>query len=235
MTKNKSTRLFDNTVALVPAAGQGLRLDLGPKASLKVGELTLIQHVVATLEMCIPRIIVGVPGDMVSTVQAQLDTRAQVIAGGDTRQATIQKLFEQTGESLVVVHDATRPFASNGLVEKVMIAGQGSGAASAFVHPYIPVGRVENGMIIQSFEKSQVMLPQSPQVYHREVLASAFRYATDHNIQMQTLWQIIVLMGHPVAVVEGEERNIKITTSYDWEVAQGVIWPDLCNDKLKKS
>ncbi len=221
-----STYINDDCVAIIPAAGQGERLGLGPKVLLKRGGQTLIEHLVAKLEHCVSRIIVGVPPDLVVTIRELLGNRAVVVAGGATRQATLRILFDLTHEPYIVVHDVTRPFASVELIKRVIIAGRSSGVAGAFLHPPVPVAREEQGILIEAFDRSLVVLPQSPQCYQREKLAAAFRYADDQHIEKQTLWQIVVLHGQPITVVAGEERNIKITTPLDWEIAQKVIWPE---------
>lgn len=216
-----------NGVAIVPAAGRGERLGLGPKAFLSLGDRTLLELVVQTLCPCVDRVIVAVPADRVDEARSRVGDRAEIMAGAGTRQATVAALFDAVTEPLVLVHDVTRPFASAGLVQRVLDAARRHGAAAAMVHPPIPVGMVRDGRITTSHDRHDVMLPQSPQAFHREVLATALAHAAASGLQRQTTWQLLAAMGTEVATVAGEEANIKITTTLDWDIARHVIWPAL--------
>lgn len=216
-----------SSVAIVPAAGRGERLGLGPKAFLELDGRTLLARVVDTLLACVDRIIVAVPADQVADAHRQTGGRAEVIAGADTRQATVARLFHVTAEELVVIHDVTRPFASAGLIRRVIAAAGKHGAAAAMIHPPIPVGVVDDGRITAAHDRSAVMLPQSPQAFRRPVLAAALAHAAANNVERQTTWQLVAAFGNPIAAVPGEERNIKVTTALDWDIARRVIWPAL--------
>ena len=215
----------DNSVAVVPAAGVGERLGLGPKAFLDLGDRTLIEHVVETLSACVPRVIVAVPESQLGMARDLLGTATTVIAGAETRQATVARLFQATTETLVVIHDVTRPFASAALVRSVLAAATEYGAAAAMMHPPIPVGVVRDGKIQASYDRTQVMFPQSPQAFRRPLLQQALDHAARSGIERQTTWQLLQSMGTEIAVVPGEEWNIKITTHQDWEIARRAIWP----------
>lgn len=215
------------SVAIVPAAGRGERLGLGPKAFLELDGRTLLARVVDTLHGCVDRIIVAVPTEQVADAHRQTGGRAEVIAGSDTRQATVARLFHVTTEELVLIHDVTRPFASTGLIRHVIAAADEHGAAAAMIHPPIPVGVVDDGLIADSHDRTAVMLPQSPQAFRRPVLAAALAHAAANNVERQTTWQLVTAMGKVIAAVPGEERNIKITTALDWDIARHVIWPAL--------
>lgn len=217
----------NRSVAIVPAAGRGERLGLGPKAFLELDGRTLLEHVVDTLQGCVDRVVVAVPAEQVADAHRRTGGRAEVIAGADTRQATVTMLFHATTEELVLIHDVTRPFASAGLVRRVLASAGEHGAAAAMIHPPIPVGMVDDGRITTSHDRTVVMLPQSPQAFRRSVLAAALGHAAANNVERQTTWQLVSAMGDTIAAVPGEERNIKITTALDWDIARRVIWPAL--------
>lgn len=219
------------SVALVPAAGEGERLGLGPKAFLVLDGRTLLQRVVDTLATCVDHVVVGVPERHIAEARDQVGGVAEVIAGAGTRQDTVAKLFAAGSAPLVIIHDVTRPFASAELLRRVLVAAQEHGAAAAMTHPPIPVGAVRHGFITESHDRHAVMLPQSPQAYRRPVLAAALAHAAATGMQKQTTWQLLAAMGTPVAVVPGEEHNIKITTTLDWDIARTVIWPALRESK----
>ena len=214
-------------VALVPAAGQGQRLGLGAKAFLELDGSTLLEIVSRTLGPHVARVVVGVPAGDLERARRLLPPPIEVMDGDTTRQATVARLVHATTESMVLIHDVTRPFASGALIARVLAAAAEHGAAASMVHPPIPVGRVNDGCVVQSLDRNEVMLPQSPQAFRREVLECAIRNAHRHGHQRQTTWQLVEMDGGRIAVVEGEETNIKITTAVDWEIARQVVWPQV--------
>ena len=105
------------------------------------------------------------------------------------------------------------------------------GAAASMVYPPIPVARITQGCVVQSLDRNEVMLPQSPQAFRRAVLEHAIRNGRRQGHERQTTWQLVEMNGAPIAVVEGEETNIKITTALDWDVARLVVWPLLTHEQ----
>ena len=216
-----------DTVGLVLAAGLGTRLGLVPKAFLNLGGSNLVQRVVNTLTSCVGRILVGVPHDYLDKTRSKLAGLAEVYPGGESRQATVFTLLQKCTEQIIVIHDASRPFASRELVFKIIDGARSHGAAAAFMPTPIPVARHQDGFVIASIPRAEVMLPQAPQAYHREILERAYKYAHENGIEDQTTWELVLRLGIKVLAVPGEELNIKITTPLDWEIANRVIAPSI--------
>lgn len=217
-------------VALIPAGGQGERLGLGAKAFLELDGRTLLEIVTQKLQSSVSRVVVGVPAGDVDRARDLLPASVEILSGGSTRQATVERLVHATTEPMILIHDVTRPFASGALIVRVLAAAAEHGAAASMVHPQIPVGRVTQGCVVQSLDRSDVMLPQSPQAFRREVLERALQSGRRQGRERQTTWQLVEMDGKRIAVVEGEETNIKITTAMDWDVARLVIWPLLSHE-----
>jgi 2-C-methyl-D-erythritol 4-phosphate cytidylyltransferase len=64
-----------------------------------------------------------------------------------------------------------------------------------------------------------------PQAVPRDLLERAFAHAERAQLAAQTVWELLLAAGIELAVVPGEECNIKITTAQDWAIAQRVIAP----------
>jgi 2-C-methyl-D-erythritol 4-phosphate cytidylyltransferase len=216
-------------VAIVPAGGKGERLGLGAKAFLELGGRTLLEIVTQKLQPRVSRIVVGVPAEDVHRARGLLPASVEIISGGNTRQATVERLVQASKEALVLIHDVTRPFASGALIGRVLEAAAQHGAAVSMVHSQIPVGRTTQGCVAQSLDRNEVMLPQSPQAFQRAVLERAIQNGRRQGRERQTTWQLVEMNGERIAVVEGEETNIKITTAMDWDVARLVVWPRIMN------
>ena len=119
--------------ALIPAAGSGTRLGLGPKAFVEVAGLSLLARSVAALAPHVDEVVVALPEGW--TLPAAVPARA--IVGGQTRQDSVRLLLEATGAEAVLVHDAARPFLPAEVVRAVLAAAWEVGAATAA----LPVAR----------------------------------------------------------------------------------------------
>lgn len=215
----------NDVAALVPAAGSGERLGLGPKAFLGIGGVSLVSRVVNTLTGCVGRVLVGVPPGYLDKATAELGDAAEVYPGGDSRQSTIYSLLQKCAEPIILINDGNRPFASRALVLKVIDKARRHGAAIAFTPALIPFARRQDGFLVSPVPSRQAIVPQSPQAFHRDILERGYQNALENGIEDQTTWEIILRLGVKVFVVEGEETNIKITSPLDWEIANKVIAP----------
>lgn len=230
----KESNLTKDTVGLVLAAGFGTRLGLGPKAFLNLAGSNLVQRVVNTLTGCVGRILVGVPHDYLDRACSELAGLAEVYPGGASRQATVFSLFQKCSEQIVLIHDATRPFASRDLVFKVIDGARRYSAAAAFIPISIPVARYQDGFVTASIPRAEVMLPQAPQAFHREILERAYQNALNTGVEDQTTLELVLRLGIKVLAVPGDEMNIKITTLLDWEIANRVIAPSIDSTELER-
>ncbi|HEX9154066.1 MAG TPA: 2-C-methyl-D-erythritol 4-phosphate cytidylyltransferase, partial [Nitrospira sp.] len=123
--------MSNRTVALVPAAGRGLRMGGPvPKQFLSIGGLPLIVHSLRTLQASsvIDAIVLAVPqGDLAYSqsdiVDAHRFTKViKVVAGGQERQDSVRNALTVLDDQveIVVVHDAVRPFLTERMLEDVV-------------------------------------------------------------------------------------------------------------------
>ncbi len=211
--------------AVVPAAGQGTRLGMGPKAFVTIGGRSLLAWAVAALSGAVGRILIGAPPADIERVRAEVGDAAEVHAGGATRQETVQGLLSLCQERIVVLNDLVHPFVRRDILLQVIHAADRHGAAAAFLAPQKPCGRCRDGVVTEGIPSRSIGFHQNPQAYRRDILVDAFDRTRDDDVELQTTWQLVVRSGVPVRAIPGDERNIKITTPFDWEVADKVIAP----------
>lgn len=211
--------------ALIPAAGSGERLGLGPKALLRLGRLTLIEILVDTLEPIVGSIVVSAPEGYVHEFKRLLGSRSIVVRGGCNRQESIDKILSVSSAEILLIQDVARPFARRSLCEKVLRAAARHGAAGAFLDPMVPVGYSDGGSIGLQWDRQHARIFQAPQAFSRDILARA--RSLHAGRQFQSTAQMVIEAGFPLAEVPGNVENIKITTPFDWQVAQRVIAPML--------
>lgn len=217
----------EEQVAVVPAAGLGTRLGLGPKAFLSLDGVSLLDRVADVLGGVFRRVIVALPAD--NEPAAHPRGGVEVIRGGGSRHETIARLLAHTEERYLLIHDVARPFASRALVERVLAASRRYGAACAFTEAVVPAAIREGASVVSSIPRKDYLLPQSPQAYHRDVLTEAFDRAREDGIEYQATWDMISASGQRIHLVHGEETNIKLTTPLDWAIARYAVLPILEN------
>jgi 2-C-methyl-D-erythritol 4-phosphate cytidylyltransferase len=147
-----------------------------------------------------------------------------VKAGGESRQESVRAGLGALGEcDFVLVHDAARPLATATLVRRVLAAAMESGAAFPAITPRDAVKRVEGNRLVESLDRSRIVLAQTPQAFAYELLARAHREAADAGLVGDDDAQLVAATGHAVTVVEGEPANIKLTTPEDLGVVEALI------------
>src|SRR5437773_9385147 len=216
---------------IVAAAGSGSRLGRGSKALVRLhGRTTLSRVVDLFLGMEeINRIVVVGPPSRLETAEQEVASLhptkpVTVKAGGESRQESVRAGIAALGEcDYVLVHDAARPLASPALVRRVLAAAIESGAAFPAISPRDAVKRVEGNRLVESLDRSRVVLAQTPQGFAYELLARAHREAADAGLVGDDDAQLVAATGHAVTVVPGEPANIKLTTAEDLEVMEALV------------
>src|SRR5205807_9253673 len=147
-----------------------------------------------------------------------------VCAGGDSRQQSVRAgLLALAGADYVLVHDAARPLASAALCRRVLAAAIETGAAFPGLPPRDAVKRVEGGQLVESLDRAQVVLAQTPQAFAYQLLLTVHIQPSDSGQVGDDDAQLVAASGHVVTVVEGETTNIKLTTHEDLEVLEALI------------
>ena len=204
---------------LIPAAGAGERLGLGPKAFLEVRGRPLLCWITDRALQVADEVLVAVPANRVEHA-ANMLPKCRVIQGGVSRQHSIALLAGQARGEWLIVHDVARPFASLSLLKRVLETARRTGCAGAFLDPEVPVARLRDGRVVEAYAHDEVGVFQSPQAFSRENMAAMLAcQAGAPGWYGQSTIQLALLAGVPVHAVPGEKTNIKITTIEDWQRA----------------
>lgn len=204
---------------LIPAAGQGTRLGLGPKALLQMRGKSMLHWLAVKALRWTDDVWVAAPPGREEEFAAHCPG-CHCIAGGSTRQESIALLARASTRPWLLLQDLARPFASLDLIDRVAAAARDGGCAGAFLDPEVPVAVIENGLVRQAYLRDQVGVFQAPQAFSRDVLLAVSALAEAGGWNEQSTVQLALRAGIPVRAVPGEKTNIKLTTSEDWTMAQ---------------
>jgi 2-C-methyl-D-erythritol 4-phosphate cytidylyltransferase len=217
--------------AVVAAAGLGTRLGRGSKALLPLNGKTALARAVElflSLEE-VGRVIVVAPPSRLEEARAEVSRLqpsrpVEVCPGGDTRQDSVRAgLARLAGADYVLVHDAARPLATAALCRRVLRAAVESGAAFPGLMPLDAVKRVEGNRLVESLDRSRIVLAQTPQAFAYQLLVKAHFEAHETGLAGDDDAQLVAAAGHPVTVVEGEPTNLKLTTAGDFDLLLALL------------
>lgn len=146
----------------------------------------------------------------------ELGERMQVVTGGVTRVESVRNALSKVeDDTMVIIHDAARPFTTPSLVEALFESALKYGSAVPFIEMHDTVYNVVDEVYPSRAELVRI---QTPQFYEAANLKYAFSSTTSGGSTDES--SIMAAAGHHVNLVPGEETNFKITTKEDWEKAQ---------------
>lgn len=219
---------------IIPAGGKGRRMGGQlPKQFLPLFGIPVIQRTVALFEAvrAVHEIVIAAPGEYVHHVR-RLMRRAgfakvsQVVAGGKERQDSVWKglnAFERKPD-IVLVHDAVRPLVEKWIITEVIRKSKKHKAAVVGVRVKDTV-KVEQrrGYYAETLQRDKLWTVQTPQGFHFDLLLRAHRAAKRSNFRGTDEGSLVERLRIPVRIVEGNYRNIKITTREDLALAEFLL------------
>jgi 2-C-methyl-D-erythritol 4-phosphate cytidylyltransferase len=144
-----------------------------------------------------------------------------LVSGGAERfHSTLEGLKAVTHEGLVAVHDGVRPLVSAELIARCFDAAEVHGAAIPVVPISSSVRQVED-QGSHAVDRSRLRTVQTPQCFQVPLLRRAFELPYDPAFTDEAT--LMERLGVEVQLVDGEERNIKVTTPFDLQVAEVVL------------
>jgi len=208
--------------ALVAAAGAGLRMEAATrKQYLMLEGLPVLVHSLNLFlrHGAVTEIIVVIPPGEADQVGGFLESycslqKVKLVEGGASRQESVSRgLCALTAEAeLVCIHDAARPLASAGLLDRLLEAAARFGAAVPVIKLNDTVKTVDNeGFVLSTPQRERLRLVQTPQVFRRDLIIRAYEEARKKSAAATDDSSLVELLGKPVATVPGENANLKIT------------------------
>ncbi len=179
-------------------------------------------------------VIVALPSDLAASPPSYLDD-VIVVEGGERRQDSVANAFTAVAPSsqVIVIHDAARPLVSPSLIERTIAAAVEHGAAIAALQARDTVKRGDASRIIRdTLPRHEIFLAQTPQAFrvgvlrdallHAEALAKAGALASTASDATDEA-TLAEQAGHHVHLVDGDPRNVKITTPDDLDMAERLL------------
>ena len=221
-------------IAIIAAAGTGTRMASDrPKQFLLLAGTPIIFHTLKVFEQCesIHEVILVLPaeesaGFVSAAGKYGLRKVARVIPGGATRADSVKRglmAIRPATVEIVAVHDGVRPFVTVEEIDAVVAAAQTVGAAILVAPVTDTIKQVEDHRVVKTLDRGGLRRALTPQCFRYDVLRQAYQAAdaTDPAVTDESV--LVEKLGIPVSFVEGNSRNIKITTVEDLAVAEAIL------------
>lgn len=228
--------------AVIAAGGIGSRMGNveKPKQYITLKDKPIIAHTVEKFYVndCFKKIIILCPEQWVNHTKSILkkhlpeDDRVIVLQGGSTRNETIMNavryIEEADGlddETIIVTHDAVRPFVSARIIIENIEAALKYGATDTVVPATDTIVESQNGTVISNIpDRSKLYQGQTPQAFKAKLLKDLYYSLTEEEKDILTdACKIFSMKGYDVHLIDGEVHNIKITYPYDLRVAKALL------------
>lgn len=226
-----------SVAVLVLAAGRGARLGAeAPKAFVSLAGVPMLVHTLEALARvreidCVIPVVAASDRERFEALAPELvriPKLAPPVPGGVERQDSMHAGLASLppGVDLVAVHDAARPFVRARDVARVLAAAREVGAALLAVPVIDTIKRVRSGRVVATPERSECWAAQTPQAFRTELLREALTKAVAAQFRATDDVQLVERLGLPVAVVEGDPGNSKITRPEDLVAAEARLRRD---------
>ena len=213
--------------AVIVAAGSASRMGGIDKVMAPLKGEPMIVHTVRAFQECdaIAEIVIVTREDLIipiSDLCHGMDKVKAIVAGGSSRQESVSLGMNALSDKckLAAIQDGARPLVTWQLIDRVVRAAHSYHAAV----PVIPVKdtiKVCNpGLVVSTPDRSTLRAVQTPQVFDFDQLRGALKYAFENGKEITDDCSAVELLGMSVKTVDGDERNLKVTTPIDLKFAE---------------
>ena len=213
--------------AVIVAAGSASRMKGIDKALAQLGGMPVLQRSVKAFQDCpaVREIVVVTRQDLLVQVMGlckHYDKVRAVVAGGEDRPASVSAGLNALSSrvKLAAIHDGARPLVSFEVIDRTVRAANSYGAAAPVIPVKDTIKHVTGGVAVSTPDRAALRAVQTPQVFDFDLLRAALKQAKKDGLAITDDCSAVEHLGMRIKVVEGDERNIKITTPLDLKIAE---------------
>lgn len=211
------------------AGGSGKRMQSAlPKQFMMLGGLPVVAHTINTFSEALPgaEIVVVLPEEHIPlwrNLVARFDIAVhRCIAGGKERFHSVKNGLDALSEEVeyVAVHDGVRALATKKMILRVQLAAEERGAAIPVTEVVDSYRRVD-GSESYIVPRTELRIVQTPQTFSAALLRRAYEQPFSDKFTDDA--SVVEALGAKITLVEGERRNIKLTTPEDMAIAERLL------------
>lgn len=199
-----------------------------PKQFMMLGGLPVVAHTINTFSEALPgaEIVVVLPEEHIPlwrNLAARFDIAVhRCIAGGKERFHSVKNGLDALSEEVeyVAVHDGVRALATKKMILRVQLAAEETEAAIPVTEVVDSYRRVD-GSESYIVPRTELRIVQTPQTFSAELLRRAYEQPFSDKFTDDA--SVVEALGAKITLVEGERRNIKLTTPEDMAIAERLL------------
>ncbi len=209
--------------AIIVAAGRGTRAggDV-PKQWQMLGGVPVVAHSIAAFAGLVDKIVLVIHPDDHGRAAPFAD-QCQIVEGGLTRDRSVRHALEALAGSdstRVLIHDGARPLVCAGLIRRLILALDHNAAAAPALRVTDALWRGAQGLVCGTQDRDGLFRAQTPQAFHLEAILAAHRA---HSGPAADDVAVARAGGIAVAIVQGDEDNLKLTYATDFARAEHLL------------
>ena len=219
--------------AVIVAAGTASRMEGIDKVMAPLGTEPMIVRTVRAFQNCdaVKEIVIVTREDLITKITAlcgKFDKVRAVVTGGKDRAESVKNGLNMLSSEvkLAAVQDGARPLVSEAVIDRTIRAAHTYGAAAPAIPMKDTVKVVEGGIVTTTPDRNTLQAIQTPQVFDIDLLRGALQKAQTEGAVITDDCSAVERTGFRVKIVEGDERNIKVTTPMDLWIAEMLLEGD---------
>ena len=216
--------------AVIVAAGSATRMKGIDKNIAPLAGVPVIRRTAQVFQNCdaVREIVIVTRPDLIQPITQlcrDLDKVRAVVAGGASRQESVSLGLNALSDKvkLAAIHDGARPLITTQLIDTVIRAADTYGAAAPFIPVKDTIKVCKGGLVEHTPDRKTLMAVQTPQVFDYDILRGALKKAKEEGREVTDDCSAAEMMGVKIKTVTGDERNLKITTPMDLEIAEMLL------------
>lgn len=218
--------------AVIVAAGSSQRMG-ADKLMADLGCMPVLARTLLAFENCelVDEIVVVTRIERVTELadlckKYGITKASKVIRGGQTRmESALAGVSEVSARAkLIAIHDGARPFVTDEVIRRTVIAADKNMAAVPVVYCTDTLKFVDKlGLVAGPIDRDCTARVQTPQIFHADLIKGALSKAASDGLSLTDDCSAIEIMGVRAMTVEGDEDNIKLTTPRDMRIAEMIL------------
>jgi len=216
--------------AVIVAAGSASRMGGIDKVMAPLGGEPMIKRTVRAFQECdaVKYIVIVTREDLILPITAlckEFPKVTAVVAGGKSRQESVGKGLNALSKEvkLCAIHDGARPLITWQLIDRCIRAANTYGAAAPAIPVKDTIKTVEGGIVVNTPERAKLRAVQTPQVFDIDLLQGALVKAKEDGAEVTDDCSAVERLGMKIKIVEGDEKNLKVTTPVDLKIAEMLL------------
>ena len=213
--------------AVIVAAGSASRMGGIDKVMAELRGEPMIVHTVRAFQNCdaISEIVIVTREDLILPITdlcRGFDKVTAVVVGGGSRQESVALGMNALSDKckLAAIQDGARPLVTWQLIDRVVRAAHSYHAAIPVIPVKDTIKVCNSALVISTPDRSTLRAVQTPQVFDFDLLRGALKQAGIDGAEVTDDCSAVERLGMSVKTVEGDERNLKVTTPFDLKIAE---------------